>query len=233
MLNTIYRFLISLGYISPIHPPLTHIPIGLVTGALIFGIVAVVAKSPRIALIARGCAILALIFAFIVVFAGFMDWQHYYSGGWLHPITMKLIVAGVLIGLLFVAVVLGQRATHQTMSLLGVYVLCFLAVTTLGWYGDKLTYSARVDAVPPQARQGALLFVNNCWSCHPEGGNLIAPALQLRSSTKLQDLTIFVGWIRHPNPPMPPFPLERVSDQQARILYQYVNEYIRTQSDGG
>lgn len=233
MLNEIYRLFLSLGYVSPIHPPLTHIPIGLVTGALIFAIASRVLKSPGIASVARACSILALIFALMAMAAGVMDWQYYYSGGRLHPISMKLIIAGALLGLLCIAVVLGLRAGYQatTLSLLAVYALCFLAVTGLGWFGDKLTYSARIDGVPDEARPGALLFVNSCWGCHPDGGNLVAPLFQLRTSEKLVDRETFVGWIRSPGPPMPAFAQKRISNEQAGILYTFITEYVRTGSD--
>ncbi len=226
MLSMLYETLASLGFPSPIHPPLTHIPIGLVTGALVFGLLAMIFSSERLTLIARACGILALIFAFITMLFGFMDWQFYYSGGWLHPIKMKLITAGVLAGLLILGIILGEKVRHQHWAVLVVYILSFCAVTGLGWFGDKLTYSARIDSVPEQFHPGVLLFVEDCYSCHPDGGNLIAPQLQLRWSGKMNNFNLFSQWVRRPNPPMPAFPPSRLSDQQAQILYDYLADFI-------
>jgi hypothetical protein len=199
-----------------------------VTGALIFGIIAQFLASEKMTLVARACAILALIFALITMLFGFMDWQHYYSGGWLHPIKMKLILAGVLIGLLILAAMLSQGVKLQHPAVLVIYVLSFLTVVGLGWFGDKLTYSARIDAIPKQFHPGALLFINNCYSCHPDGGNLIAPQLQLRSSEKLKGFSSFTDWVRHPKAPMPAFRSSRLSDQQMQILYQYLIDFVWT-----
>jgi hypothetical protein len=187
-----------------------------VAGALVFGLIAQFFPSEKLTLVARACAILALIFAFVTMFFGFMDWQHYYSGGWLHPIKMKLILGGVLGGLPILAAMLGQKMKYQHSAVLVVYVLCFFAVTGLGWFGDKLTYSARIDAVPKQFHPGVLLFINNCYSCHPDGGNLIAPELQLRTSEKLKDFSSFTTWIRRPTPPMPSFSSSSLPDPQAQ-----------------
>ncbi len=226
MLSTLYQFLTSLGYPGPIHPPLTHVPMGLVTGALIFGLVARFFHSEKLTWTARACVILALIFALFTMLFGFMDWQHYYSGGWLHPIKMKLIVAGILVGLLLLAAILGQGRRLPNAAVLVVYALCFFCVAGLGWFGDKLTYSARIDALPEQFHPGVILFINDCYGCHPDGGNLIAPDLQLRWSGKLKNFPRFIQWVRHPKPPMPAFGPSRLTERQAHVLYKYLFDFI-------
>ncbi len=226
MLSALYQFLTSLGYPSPIHPPLTHMPMGLVTGALIFGLIARFYHFEKLAFAARACIILALIFALITMLFGFMDWRHYYSGGWLHPVKMKLILAGVLLGLLILAAILAQGMKPPDSALLVVYALCFFTVTGLGWFGDKLTFSARIDALPKQFQPGVILFINDCYSCHPDGGNLIAPDLQLRWSEKLKNLFVFIRWVRDPKPPMPSFGPSRLSEPRAKVLYKYLFDFI-------
>lgn len=226
MLSALYQLLTSLGYPSPIHPPLTHMPIGLVTGALILGFVARFFHSEKLSYAARACVILALIFALITMLFGFMDWQHYYSGGWLHPIKMKLILAGVLLGLLILAAILGQGMRLPNSAVLVVYALCFFTVVGLGWFGDKLTFSARIDALPKKFHPGVILFINDCSSCHPGGGNLIAPDLQLRWSDKLKTFSVFTQWVRHPKPPMPSYGPSRLPDRQAKVLYKYLFDFI-------
>jgi uncharacterized membrane protein len=40
LIDTVYLLLEKLGYPHPLHPPLTHMPLGLVTGALVLGFTA-------------------------------------------------------------------------------------------------------------------------------------------------------------------------------------------------
>lgn len=230
MFDPLYRFLTDVGYTDPLHPSWTHIPIGLVIGAFVFGVVAFIFRSTKLTIAARYAAILALIFTFPTMLFGFMDWQHYMSGGWLFPIKMKLILAGILVGLLLLAAVIGAHSPNQHISVLVIYVLCLAAVTGLGWYGAHyLVYGQRVIGVSQEYRAGAEIFVNRCWDCHPAGGNVIAPQLQLRTSQKLNNFDSFLGWIRHPNPPMPPFTPSRMPDEQARELYSYIVNVLRGQ----
>jgi hypothetical protein len=86
---------------------------------------------------------------------------------------------------------------------------------------------------------GAEIFNANCSSCHPNGGNTITPNLPLAGAPQLTDYDRFLAYIRHPilpngSPgPMPPFPPERISDEQARNLYQYLESMERTSGLGG
>jgi hypothetical protein len=93
--------------------------------------------------------------------------------------------------------------------------------------------SSQGNALP-----GAEIFSANCSGCHPNGGNTITPNLPLTGSPQLADYDRFVAYIRHPilpngSPgPMPPFPPERISDEQARNLYQYLKSMERTSGLG-
>jgi mono/diheme cytochrome c family protein len=74
---------------------------------------------------------------------------------------------------------------------------------------------------------GEKLFEANCRSCHPQGGNIINPKLPLRNSPQLADLDAFIAYNRNPKQPdgskgiMPPYPPDKISDQQMRDLYNY------------
>jgi hypothetical protein len=76
--------------------------------------------------------------------------------------------------------------------------------------------------------QGAEIFRVNCMSCHAQGGNLIYPNFPLRGAPQLADFNTFLAYIRNPampdgsQGPMPAFPPQRISDGQARDLYQYL-----------
>ena len=70
--------------------------------------------------------------------------------------------------------------------------------------------------------RGRETFQTNCSSCHPKGGNVIKPDKPIKDSKQLANAKAFLGWIRKPVAPMPSFPAERISDQQAAELYSYI-----------
>ncbi|MEX1346310.1 MAG: DUF2231 domain-containing protein [Desulfobacterales bacterium] len=85
MFELIYQTLTNFGYNHPIHPTLTHVPIGMVMGAFIFVLIAVIARKKNLAQTARHCSVLALIAAVPTALLGLMDWQHFYGGAILFP----------------------------------------------------------------------------------------------------------------------------------------------------
>jgi mono/diheme cytochrome c family protein len=78
---------------------------------------------------------------------------------------------------------------------------------------------ARGTTAPPS---GAQLFKQNCTVCHPQGGNSDNPEVPLKGSPALKTFATFLSWIRQPRSPMPPFPPSKISDKQARRLYDYI-----------
>jgi hypothetical protein len=70
-----------------------------------------------------------------------MDWQHYFAGAWLFPIKMKLPLACVLLVLLFISIILGQKFGVESKSTLTLYTLSFLTVVFIGFFGGQLVYS--------------------------------------------------------------------------------------------
>ena len=91
--------------IPSLHPPAAHIPIGLVVGAFIFLLVALIFKH-RFLTTAHQCIVLALIFLFPATFLGFTDWLHFYAGAWSFPIKMKIAMTGTLLIFLTAAVIM-------------------------------------------------------------------------------------------------------------------------------
>jgi mono/diheme cytochrome c family protein len=206
-------------------------PIGLVMGAFVFAWAALLFKGRQLALSARYCAIVALLFWFPAVLFGFMDWRHFFNGAWLSPITVKLVLAGILMILLVIGLVLGSRGREGSRGLLAIYSLCLLTVIGLGYFGAQLVYAGKAQATPEQYRAGERIFLANCSACHPQGGNVIKPQMPIHGSTRLKDLKTFIKWIRHPDPPMPVFDQSQISDQQADELYQYIVHLLETQKN--
>jgi uncharacterized membrane protein len=233
MIDAIYNFLESLGYTHAIHAPLTHMPIGLVVGALVFAFVAWIFRRPGLAVSARHCLILALIFLLPTALAGYMDWQHFYAGAWLTIFKIKLSLTGALLIFLVISILLGRNNQPRYGTVVPLYTLCFLVVVVLGYLGGQLAMGERCpEASSKEFSAGAKIFRTNCAGCHPQGGNIINPKLPLLGAPQLAAPETFLAFVRKPLRPdgsrgkMPAFSPTRISDQQARGLYEYlVNEF--------
>ena len=222
LIDALYRFLNSLGYSHPLHPVFVHMTIGLTVGAFVFAWVALLFKKRPLAQSARYCSILSFLFLLPAMLFGYMDWRHFFQGAWLVPIDMKLILAGILLIIQAIGLFLGSKGRIWAKGLLVTYTLCFFTVVGLGYFGAQLVYAGRAEATPETYKTGERIFLANCNSCHPHGGNVVKPQKPLRGSPKLKDLKTFIGQIRHPVPPMPVFSPSKLSDEQAGELYQYV-----------
>jgi uncharacterized membrane protein len=162
MIDSIYQALGKMGYMHPLHPPMTHVTIGLIIGVFIFiWIVFVFRRSMLPSLAYQRLILLAFIFAFPTALLGYTDWQYFYDGDWISLIKWKIILTGVLFVLLYIALRVGRRAEQEkTKGRLVFYTLCFLTVTALGYMGGELAYTPReaVSCKPPRCRIARLLF---------------------------------------------------------------------------
>jgi uncharacterized membrane protein len=231
MIAWVYHALANLGYTHPLHPPLTHLPVGLVLGAFIFAVTGKALRRPNLALTARHCIALALISAFPTMLLGFLDWQHFYVGAWSFPITMKLGLACSLIILLIAADVQGRMVQRRSGGFPTIYVLCLMNVVALGYFGGDLVFGKRIPGDPGTVKErqvGAAQFSKHCGSCHPNGGNVIKPTLPLRGAPELIDFPTFLAYVRSPKARdgsetvMPSFPADRLAEEQAKEIYDYV-----------
>jgi uncharacterized membrane protein len=231
MITWLYRTLANLGYTHPLHPPLTHLPIGLVLGAFIFVVAARAMRRPNLALTARHCIALAFISVFPTVLLGLLDWRHFYAGAWIFPIKMKLGLAAALIILLIAADVQGRRVQRKSKGFPTIYILCVLNVVALGYFGGELVFgtgSPGGSGKVKETRVSAEQFTKNCSSCHPNGGNAIKPNLPLRAAPQLSDFKTFLAYVRSPKARdgsetvMPPFAADRLTEEQAKEIYDYV-----------
>jgi uncharacterized membrane protein len=227
-----YNALYLIGYRDPIHPALTHMPIGLVTAALVFGVLAWVLRHTSLAQAARYCLVLAWLFIFPTVLLGFMDWQHWYQGAWLQPILIKICLASFLFLLLSLGMILIFTGRQESKALLAIYFMAFFTVVGLGYFGGRLDFGGRAPAVRLQLEAGRRLFENNCMACHPNGGNAILPNYIIIGSDNLKDLHTFISWIRDPHldngqkGPMPDFSPQKISEDQAGKLYGYLSRVM-------
>jgi mono/diheme cytochrome c family protein len=138
MINGLYQLLTRLGYTDPLHAPLTHFPIGLVFGALIFFLVAIIFKQSRLVLTARHASILAFVMVFPTILFGVIDWIHFFNGALIDPIKYKIGLATIVLIVLAIGIIVGSEVKLHTWTMTIVYVVAFLAVVGLGWFGAGL-----------------------------------------------------------------------------------------------
>jgi uncharacterized membrane protein len=220
MIDLLYQLLEEIGYTHPIHPPLTHIPMGLVIGVFIFALVAVLFRRTILPQLAYNRIILlALIFSFPTILLGYMDWQYFYEGTWSFPIKIKAAMSGALLILLFIALVTGRKAKAETRRTLTIYSLCFLTMTILGYFGGQLIIEGegKPQAATVRFLSGEKLFAVNCNDCHPGGSDILNPP-------QLTNFNTFLAYLRNPRRAMPSFPPEKISEKQARKVYDYLTK---------
>jgi uncharacterized membrane protein len=229
-MDIIYPMLSRIGYTHPIHPPLTHITIGLVVGAFLFGIGAALFRRQELNLTMRHCLILAFIFSLPTILLGYMDWQHNYAGAWIFPIKVKVVLASALLILLLIAVVSSRSGTGVG-RLRVLSFLCLLLALGIGYFGGELVYGGRAPEMPagsPDLEAAEKRFAQVCGQCHPNGGNALKPDLPLAKAPQLVDFDTFLAYIRMPKARdgsptmMPPFPAATIPDDQARGIYDYI-----------
>ena len=249
MIDFLYQFLASLGYTHPVHPPMTHMPIGLTTGAFVFALGAYVMRKRQLRITAHHAFILAFIFIFPTILLGVFDWVHFYNAALIFPIKMKIILAGAVFLLLSAGIILGTEKREKPLLTTVIYGLAFLCFVGLGYFGGNIVFGGRVaeapsssgggavslqSTVPAQYQAGASIFENNCASCHPRGGNIIEPTLELKNAPQLASFKEFADFVHQPHMPngdpgaMPAFPTSKLSDELLQELYDYI-VYIRDQ----
>jgi len=182
MIEFIYQTLDKFGYTHPLHPTLTHLPIGMVMGAFLFALAALIFRRTSLARTARHCVILGLLAAIPTALLGIMDWQHFFGGTLRLPFKMKLILAVILISFLLLAVVLGFFGERFQKMVFVLYVMCLMTTVGLGYFGGEIVYGKRApEGAEPggAAAKGAAVFQQNCSACHltDSTGTKIGPGL--------------------------------------------------------
>jgi len=96
-------------------------------------------------------------------------------------------------------------------------VFCFTAFTIAGEKsGDK---------------KGEQLFNEYCAACHPNGGNIINSDYTLhKTSMASHDIKTpddIVSYMRSPGPGMPAFDKEKLSDELAKVIAEYILDIFK------
>jgi cytochrome c6 len=86
--------------------------------------------------------------------------------------------------------------------------------------------AAGLNAAEKKESAGAKLYQQHCAACHPDGGNIIKPALTLRKKDMdargVKTAEDIVGKMRNPGPGMTRFDAKTVSDKDAKEIAQYI-----------
>lgn len=175
MSEFIYQTLAAIGYHHPLHPAITHLPVGLVFGGFLFGLVAFFLRQDTMAQTARHCMILALIALVPTIILGYLDWHQFYAGARIFSIKMKFILAFVLLAVLLPAAYFGTKAPKALKTII-TYFVCVLLVIGLGYYGGELVFGKKepvpsaIDnqeiTVPAEVKAGSLTYNRLCAGCH-------------------------------------------------------------------
>lgn len=139
MIESLYTFLANIGFSHPLHPMLTHVPMGMIIGMVIFSLFGVIAKNNTLMQTAFHCSVLALIAIIPVISAGILDWLHLLQGAWNPYIIAKMILASILTVLLAVSVIFKRRGASPARMLL-IYLFCLACAAGLGYSGGELVY---------------------------------------------------------------------------------------------
>ena len=138
MIEFLYGLLNQVGFTHPLHPAITHLPMGMAMGAFLFSVGSLM--YPELARTAHHCAILGVIFVLPTMFLGILDWQYFYQGDWTGPIIAKFILAIMLTVSFIAAIKVGGGEPQNPRLPMLLYALCLLAAIGLGFSGGEIQY---------------------------------------------------------------------------------------------
>jgi mono/diheme cytochrome c family protein len=241
MVDALYRLLNAVGFTDPLHALIVHMPMGLVIGAFLLVLIAILFNKSKLMLTARHISIMAFVFVFPTILLGVFDWLHFFKGAMIPAIRFKIILASAVLVILGAGIIVGSGVRVRTVPVAAIAALAFVAVVGLGYFGGSLVYgswaagarsaaagSAGAASTAPANPAGEKIFADNCAACHANGGNVVVASLPLKSSRRLASLAEFTAFIRSPKMPdgsegsMPPFPASDLNDAQNKDLYDYI-----------
>jgi uncharacterized membrane protein len=140
MTEFIFMWMQKLGYTHPLHPPVTHVPMGMAIAGCLFGLIGAFRRQPALLRSSRHCYVLGLIGIVPTMFLGYMDWQHFYAGAW-HPlIVAKILLATLLLVVVSLNIVELRREPPRIRTIVTLCVLGLAIAGNLGFDGGELQY---------------------------------------------------------------------------------------------
>ena len=151
MTEIIFEFLNKIGFVHPLHPGFTHLPMGMVMGAFIFRVVSFFPKSKVLARTGYHCIILGLLGMFPTAFSGYLDWQHTFHGTWEFLIITKIVLGVVLTVLMAAIAFMDDPETPRFNKITLFYFLSLVLAIVLGYAGGELLLNLPEAALPAAA----------------------------------------------------------------------------------
>jgi len=140
MFSNVYEALSRLGFNHPLHPVMTHLPMGMAMGAFVFTFSYMILRKPDLLKTVHHCIILALITVIPSAFLGFMDWQHSMKGEWNVLIISKIVLITAFVFILFVIYRYGKRQNKTYVKYLLLNTLLMFNTLGLEYIGGELLY---------------------------------------------------------------------------------------------
>ncbi len=140
MVETIFGFLNGIGFTHPVHPAMTHIPMGMAMAAFVFRFGSFLPRLKFLAKTGYHCILLGILGIFPTVFTGYLDWQYRYGGDLEFLIVLKIFLAVVLLGLMAAIGILDTPEDAKFDKKTLFYLLTLLVAIGLGFSGGELQY---------------------------------------------------------------------------------------------
>ena len=233
-----YNFLTGIGYHHPLHPALTHVPLGLTIAAFIFAVLGYLFKGSAFGTTAKHCTALALLASIPTIIVGYFDWQHFYAGAFLFPIKIKLGLALILIGLLIASTFNTIKHKTPNPSFVLIHLFALLVVAGIGFFGGELVYGKKSQSAPgadadaaksESIAAGVKLFDQSCAFCHLTDSTEFKLGPGLKGLYDMEKMPVS-GWsmtdenlrkqLQTPFSQMPPFP--QLTDEELTALTDYL-----------
>lgn len=142
MTEYIFELFNKVGFTHPLHPAMTHIPMGMVMGAVVFRITSFLPNLKKLAQTGYHCAVLGLLGIFPTIFTGYLDWQNSYGGEWRFLIVLKMILA-IAFGVVLTVIVLKDEPENPKLdNKTFLYVIIVFMAIGLGFSGGELQYGS-------------------------------------------------------------------------------------------
>ena len=140
MIEFIYKSLETIGFAHPLHPAITHIPMGMIMGGVIFTAYSIISKKTEFMKTAYYCYVVAFLGVFPTILFGVTDWQHRYEGEWSFLIQLKMILAVVLIVILSAILKYGRDYEKNIKLVYALHGASLLVAIGLGFSGGQLIF---------------------------------------------------------------------------------------------
>lgn len=139
MVENLYSVLAAVGFSHPLHPMLTHVPMGMIIGMVVFAFLSMVWQNSTLDKTAYHCSVFALLSILPVIGAGILDWLQFQEGEWNEFIIIKMVLGLILTILLLLSVIMKRKDSSKT-KMLFIYLACLACAGGLGYSGGELVY---------------------------------------------------------------------------------------------